>query len=65
MINHYTYGPMRFGHIYFLEDYSQELCDSHGLLPRTGRRLNMSDLKSWEQQLLGDYALTKSDVLSP
>ena len=27
MINHYTYGPMRFGHIYFLEDYSQELCD--------------------------------------
>ena len=63
IINHYTYGPMRFGHIYFLEDYSQELCDSHGLLPRTGRRLNMSDLQSWEQQLLGDYALKKADVL--
>ncbi len=63
MINHYTYGPMRFGHIYFLEDYSQELCDSHGLLPRTGRRLNMNDLQSWEQQLLGDFALKKADVL--
>ena len=64
MINHYTYGPMRFGHIYFLEDYSQELCDSHGLLPRTGRRLSMESLKSWEQQLLGEYALKKEDVLN-
>ena len=63
IINHYTYGPMRFGHIYFLEDYSQELCDSHGLLPRTGRRLKMEDLQSWEQQLLGEYALKKADVL--
>ena len=63
MINHYTYGPMRFGHIYFLEDYSQELANTHGLLPRTGRKLKMEDLNSWEQQLLGDYALKKADVL--
>ncbi|MCR5250721.1 MAG: CapA family protein [Lachnospiraceae bacterium] len=63
IINHYTYSPLRFGHIYLLEDYSEELCNAHGLLPRTGRRLNMNDLKSWEAQLLGDYALKRADVL--
>ena len=63
IINHYTYSPLRFGHIYFLEDYTEELCNAHGLLPRTGRRLVLSDLKKWEEQLLGQYALKKADVL--
>ena len=63
MINQYSYGPMLFQHIYFLEDYTDELCGSHGLVARTGRRPSLHDMKSWEAQLLGEFTLHKADVL--
>ena len=63
LINHYSYGPMLFEHVYLLEDYSEELCLRHGLVARTGRTPHMSDFQKWELQLLGEYALKRSDVL--
>ena len=63
MINQYTAGPLRFNHIYLLEDYTDELAATHGIRSWGEGRLNLDDLHSWEQELFGDMKLDRKSVL--
>ncbi|MCR5754270.1 MAG: CapA family protein, partial [Acetatifactor sp.] len=62
MINQYKDGPLRFEHIYFLEDYTDELAASHGITSWGEGRLNVEDLNTWAEELFGDMQLKKEDI---
>ena len=65
MVNHYTSHPLHFGKIYFVEEYTEELAKSHGISYWGEGALDLSDILSWDTELLGDYKLTRDEVLKP
>ena len=63
MVCQYTSGPVRFENVYTLEDYTEELAASHGIHSYGGVNLKLSDLQEWSREILGDWVLSKSQVL--
>ncbi len=63
MVCQYTSGPVRFENVYTLEDYTEELAASHGIHSYGGVNLKLSDLQKWSREILGDWVLSKSQVL--
>lgn len=62
LVCHYTYGPLRLGGVYFLEDYTEEQAGTHGIRGHGGVALNLSDLQTWSREILGSWLLKKSDL---
>ena len=62
MIDQYTAGPLSFKHIYFLEDYTDDLAARHGITSWGEGRLNVNDLNTWAEELFGDMRLTQDDL---
>lgn len=63
IVCHYYSGPLRFGNIYALEDYTEELASRHGIIQWGNIPFHLADLEKWSQQVLGDRALKKTDCL--
>lgn len=63
LVCQYTSGPVRFDNIYLLEDYTEELASSHGIRNYGGILLRLEDLQKWSDEILGDFVLTKDQVL--
>ena len=63
LVCQYTSGPVRFDNIYLLEDYTEELASSHGIRNYGGIVLRLEDLQKWSDEILGDFVLTKDQVL--
>ena len=59
LVCQYKSGPVRFDHIYLLEDYTQELADAHGIRGYGGVSLKADKLKEWSKEIFGDFVLTK------
>lgn len=64
LVCHYTNGPVRIEDIYLLEDYTEEQALSHGIRSYGGVTLHVSDLKTWCDEILGDWVLSASQVLA-
>ena len=64
LVCHYLSGPLRFGAIYALEDYTEELAQKHGIIRWGQISFHLSDLQNWDAQILGDRSLKKEDILS-
>lgn len=64
LVCHYTSSPVRIQNIYPLEDYTQELASSHGIISYGGISFSLSDLQQWSTETFGDWVLTKDAVLS-
>ena len=64
LVCHYTSSPVRIQNIYPLEDYTQELASSHGIISYGGISFSLSDLQQWSAETFGDWVLTKDAVLS-
>jgi|LSQX01.3.fsa_nt_gb poly-gamma-glutamate synthesis protein (capsule biosynthesis protein) len=64
MVCQYTSGPVRFENVYALEDYTDELAASHGIHSYGGVNLKLTDLQEWSREILGDWVLSKAQVLS-
>lgn len=64
MVCHYNSGPVRFEKVYLLEDYTEEQADSHGIRAYGGVVLKLEDLKSWSDEILNDWVLSKEQVLN-
>lgn len=64
LVCHYTSSPVRIQNIYPLEDYSQELASSHGIISYGGISFSLSDLQGWSNETFGDWVLTKDAILS-
>ena len=63
LVCQYTSGPVRFDNIYLLEDYTEDLAASHGIRNYAGVVLHLEDLQKWSSEILGDFVLTKAQVL--
>ena len=63
LVCQYKSNPVSFDHVYLLEDYTQELCDTHGIRSYGGVNLKLNDLQKWSGEIFGDYVLSKDTVL--
>ena len=63
LVCQYTSGPVRFQNVYLLEDYTEDLAASHGIRNYGGVTLRLEDLQKWSTETLGDFVLTKDQVL--
>ena len=64
MVCHYTSNPVRFENVYLLEEYTAEQAASHGILDYGGVVLNLEELQTWSNDVLGEWVLTKSEALN-
>lgn len=63
LVCQYTSGQVRFENVYLLEDYTEDLAASHGIRNYGGVVLYLEDLQKWSTETLGDFVLTKDQVL--
>lgn len=63
LVCHYRSGPLRLTGVYPLEDYTEEQAKSHGIWNYGGVALHLEDLQKYSEEILGDMALTRSDIL--
>ena len=63
LVCHYTSGPVRFGNVYALEDYTEELAQRHGIWNYGGVALHLDYLQEKSGEIFGDMALPKQDIL--
>lgn len=62
LVCHYKSGPVRLENVYLLEDYTEEQAAKHGIRSYGGTALKLSDLQAWSDEIIGDWALKKSDI---
>lgn len=60
MVCHYENGP-RNHQVYFLEDYTVELANSHGIR-QFGAYLSYDDLIKWSDDILGEWILDSKNI---
>ncbi len=64
LVCHYSSGPVRFKKVYPLEDYTEELALSHGIINYAGISFHLKDLTGWTEEILGDWVIPASTVLN-
>lgn len=65
LVCHYTSNPTRFKQVYLLENYTEELASSHGIISYGGISFHLDDCLKWSDEILGDWVLSADEVLSP
>lgn len=63
MVCHYRSGPVRLEKVYLLEDYTAEKAAAHGIHNYGEVNLQLDDLLQWNEEILGDRALTRDRAL--
>ena len=63
IICQYLSGPLRFEGIYPLEDYTEELAQSHGVRNWGGVSFHLSDMQELSEEVLGSSVIPKSVAL--
>ena len=63
LVCHYSSGPVRIKNIYLLENYTEELATSHGIINYGGISFHLDDLTTWSQEILGDWVIPASKAL--
>ncbi|MDE6362936.1 MAG: CapA family protein, partial [Lachnospiraceae bacterium] len=64
LVCHYTSGPVRLKNVYLLEDYTEKLAQSHGIIPYGGVAFHLSSLQKWSEEILGNWVLTADQILN-
>lgn len=63
LVCHYTSGPVRIKNIYLLEDYTEELASSHGIINYGGISFHLNQLTGWSEDILGEWMITAKTAL--
>lgn len=63
LVCHYTSGPVRLKSVYLLEDYTEKLAQSHGIIPYGGVSFHLKSLQQWSDEILGNWVLSASQIL--
>lgn len=63
MVCQYSSGPLRLKNVYLLEDYTEELASTHGIIPYGGISFHLSSLQTWSNEILGNWVLSAAEVL--
>ena len=64
LVNHYTYGPLRYQKTYLLEDYNADLAAQHGVSGHGGFALSYDKLLERSNTIFGDMIITREKILS-
>lgn len=64
LVCHYTSGPVRIKNIYLLEDYTEELASSHGIINYGGISFHLNHLTEWSESILGEWIITADAALT-
>ncbi len=64
LVCHYSSSPTRFKQVYLLENYTEELASSHGIISYGGISFHLNDCLKWSDEILGDWVLSADEVLS-
>lgn len=62
LVCHYSSNPVRLKKIYLLEDYTEELALSHGIIPYGGVPFHLDSLQKWSNEILGGWVLSAEAV---
>jgi poly-gamma-glutamate synthesis protein (capsule biosynthesis protein) len=54
LVFQYYSGPLRFGGVYLLEEYTQDVANKHGIRNWGKKNLYVDDLWKWSNEILGD-----------
>lgn len=63
LVCHYSSGPVRIKNIYLLEDYTEELASSHGIINYGGISFHLNHLTEWSENILGEWVITADTAL--
>ncbi len=63
LVCHYTANPVRYEATYFVDDYTPKQADAHGIRIYGQKVLHFENLQKWTEEILGDFALSKSQIL--
>lgn len=64
LVMQYLAGPLRFEGVYPLEDYTDELASVHGIRSWGGVSLSVEGLKTWSEEIFGEWNLSKNYIIS-
>lgn len=57
LVCHYSSGPVRLQNVYLLEEYTEALAQSHGIIAYGGVPFHLDSLQSWSDEILGSWVL--------
>ncbi len=63
MVEYQTWGPLYIQGVYPLEDFTAEMASKHASNYRSGGAMTLDILNQWNNNLFGEYSLTKEDIL--
>lgn len=63
MVCQYKSNPVRHQSVYFLDEYTPELAQAHGIHAYGGEKYTVENLKTWAEEVFGDWLLYSQDVL--
>ena len=63
LVCHYLSGPVRLKQVYLLEEYTEELASTHGIIPYGGVAFHRDKLQQWSDEIFGSWALPAGKVL--
>lgn len=65
LVCHYSSGPVRLKNVYLLENYTEKLAQSHGIIAYGGVPFHLTSLQKWSDEILGSWVLSASEILTP
>ena len=64
LVGHYSSGPVRLKNVYLLEESTEELATSHGIINYGGISFHLDDLTHWSEDILGEWVITADTALT-
>ena len=62
LVCHYSSGPVRLKNVYLLENYTEALAQSHGIISYGGVAFHLSSLQKWSDEILGNWVLSVDQI---
>lgn len=62
LVCHYSSAPVRLKNVYPLEDYTEALASSHGIISYGGVSFHLSSLQKWSEEIFGSWVLSASQL---
>lgn len=63
LVEYQTYGPLVIQGVYPLEDFTADMAAKHASNYRGGGTMSLDILNQWNNNLFGEYSLTRADIL--
>lgn len=62
LVCHYSSSPVRLKNVYLLENYTEELASSHGIISYGGVSFHLDSLQNWSKEVFGSWVLLADQI---